>query len=114
MRQTLLAALLCAITAGALAQTPPASPPAGAPAAQSPKCKSQAADKTRRRGAHEFHEEMSDRRYRVVQHRCGGQEAGRCRQVEFHQEVPRGRGRHLNDLRVAAGRGAGAQCPRYG
>jgi hypothetical protein len=41
MRQTLLAALLCAITAGALAQIPPASPPA----AQNPTCKSQASDK---------------------------------------------------------------------
>ena len=41
MKQTLLAALLCAIAAGALGQTPPA----GAAAAPSQTCKSQAADK---------------------------------------------------------------------
>jgi hypothetical protein len=45
MKQTLLAALQCAIVAGVLRQTPPASPPAGAAAAPSPTCKSQAADK---------------------------------------------------------------------
>jgi hypothetical protein len=45
MKQTLLAALLCAIAAGALGQTPPAAPPAGAAAAPSPTCKNQAADK---------------------------------------------------------------------
>jgi hypothetical protein len=45
MKQTLLAGLLCAIAAGALAQAQPTSPPAGAAAAQSPTCKSQAADK---------------------------------------------------------------------
>ena len=45
MKQTLLAAVLCAIAAGALGQTPPASPSAGAAAAPSQTCKSQAADK---------------------------------------------------------------------
>jgi hypothetical protein len=114
MRQTLLAALLC--NHGRRAGTNSTGITAGGSAsrAKSDVQEPGRRQETRRRGAHEFHEEMSDRRYRVVQHRCGGQEAGRCRQVEFHQEVPRGRGRHLNDLRVAAGRGAGAQCPRYG
>jgi hypothetical protein len=47
MKQTLLAALLCAIAAGAFGQTPPATAPAtpGGTAAQNPTCKSQAADK---------------------------------------------------------------------
>jgi hypothetical protein len=106
MRQTLLAALLCAITAGALAQTPPASPPAGAPAAQSPTCKSQAADK-----------KLAGAALTSFMKKCQTDATASCDTVaadKFHQEVPRGRGRHLNDLRVAAGRGAGAQCPRYG
>lgn len=45
MNQMTLAALLCAIAAGAWGRTSPATPPVGAAAAQSPTCKAQVVDK---------------------------------------------------------------------
>jgi hypothetical protein len=70
MNQMTLAALLCVIAAGAWGQTSPATPPVRC-RAKSDVQEPGRRQETRRRGAHEFHEEMSDRRYRVVQHRCG-------------------------------------------
>jgi hypothetical protein len=104
MKRMLLAVLLCGFAAVTLAQTPPAnapssSPPAAAPAAANATCKSQGCrQEARRRGPHELHEKVSDRRNDVLQHPSNRQEISWCGEDELHQEMRLRRDWDLNCL----------------